>query len=208
MLDTVILQGKQVRLEPLSLDHVPGLLYAATESRETYSFTDVPADEAAMLRWVQSALDGCQANTMLPFATIDLRTQEVVGSTRFGNIEFWTWAPGSEHQRGNHLPDVVEIGWTWLAPSAQRTRINVEAKLLMLTHAFETWLVHRVSLRADARNARSRAAITGIGAELDGIKRADKVAYDGSIRDTAMYSIIDSEWPRVKRHLNHRLHDR
>ena len=96
------------------------------------------------------------------------------------------------------MPDVVEIGWTWLAPDAQRTGINTEAKLLMLTHAFESWLVHRVCLRADRRNERSRAAIQRLGAQFDGVVRAVQIAYDGTVRDMAVYSILDSEWPEIR----------
>ena len=141
----------------------------------------------------------------MPFATIDRETKRVVGSTRFGNIESWDWSVGSPHQRGAHLPDVVEIGWTWLAPDAQRTGINTEAKLLMLTLAFESWRVHRVSLRTDARNERSRVAIARLGAQFDGVIRVEKVAYDGAVRDTAYYSILDSEWPAAKDKLAARL---
>ncbi len=198
MLDVVALEGHYVRLEPLSLDHIPGLVLAATQSRETFVFTDVPLDEIAMRRYVERALAGRDDGTMLPFAINDRKTARVVGSTRFGNIEFLNWPPGSPHQQGSHLPDVVEIGWTWLAPEAQRTGINAEAKLLMLTHAFETWLVHRVSFRTDARNERSRRAIERLGAHLDGVIRAAQVGYDGAIRDTAAYSILNSEWPAVK----------
>ena len=121
-----------------------------------------------------------------------------MGSTRFGNIEFWAWPPGNPRQRGTHLPDVVEIGWTWLSRPTQRTGINTEAKLLMLAHAFEVWRVHRVSLMTDARNQRSRDAIARLGASFDGVLRAARVAADGGIRDTAAYSILDAEWPRVK----------
>jgi N-acetyltransferase len=181
------------------------LLVAADGGRETFQFTDVPADEPGMWRWVEAALVDWWAGTALPFATRDQRTGEVVGSTRYGNVEYWRWPAGIEHQHGLHLPDAVEIGWTWLAPKAQRTGINVEAKLLMLQHAFEGWRVRRVSLRADARNERSRAAIVGIGARLDGVKRADLVANDGSIQDTALYSILDSEWPSTRAQLIRRL---
>jgi RimJ/RimL family protein N-acetyltransferase len=194
----VTLEGTHVLLDPLSFNHIPALVQAATRSRDTFALTDVPADEHAMRRYVEAALAGRDSGTMLPFAIIDRKTGRVVGSTRFGNIEFWKWPAGSPHQRGTHLPDVVEIGWTWLAPDAQRTGINTEAKILMLTHAFESWLVHRVSFRTDARNERSRVAIARLGAKLDGVIRAAQVAYDGAIRDTAVYSILDSEWPAVK----------
>jgi RimJ/RimL family protein N-acetyltransferase len=99
----------------------------------------------------------------------------------------------------------VEIGWTWLAADAQRTALNSEAKYLMLAHAFERWRVHRVSLQTDARNARSRAAIERIGARLDGVLRAQRPAADGTVRDSAYYTILDSEWPAVRARLEARL---
>ena len=198
MLDLVILEGRYVRLEPLTIDHVPALVQAATQSRATYDLTDVPSDEPSMRRYVNTALSLRDAAKALPFTTIARATGNVVGSTRFGNIEFWNWPAGNPHQRGERLPDVVEIGWTWLSPEAQRTAINTEAKLLMLTHAFETWMVHRVSFRTDSRNERSRAAIERLGARFDGVVRAVSIAYDGAIRDSAIYSILDSEWPQVK----------
>ena len=201
MLDLVTLEGRHVRLEPLSPDHVPALVQAAAHSRDTYNLTDVPSDEVGMRRYVERALSGRDAGSILPFATVDPVRGKVVGSTRFGNIEFWNWPARNPHQRGDHLPDVVEIGWTWLSPEAQRTGINTEAKILMLTHAFETWSVHRVSFRTDSRNERSRAAIERLGATLDGVVRAASIAYDGAIRDSAVYSILDSEWPEVRDHL-------
>lgn len=201
MLDLVTLEGRYVRLEPLSLDHVPALVQAATQSRDTYALTDVPSDKLGMRRYVERALSGREAGSVLPFAIVDRTTGKVVGSTRFGNIEFWNWPAEDPHQRGEHLPDVVEIGWTWLAPEVQRTGINTESKLLMLTHAFETWTVHRVSFRTDRRNERSRVAIERLGATLDGVVRAASIAYDGAIRDSAVYSILDSEWPEVRDHL-------
>ena len=201
MLDLVTLQGRHVLLEPLSLDHIPDLAQAANQSRETFTLTNVPADAVAMRRYIETALAGSDSGTMLPFATIDRDTERVVGSTRFLNIEFWNWPVGNPQQRGKQLPDVVEIGATWLARDAQRTGINTEAKLLMLTLAFESWLVHRVRLQTDARNERSRGAIERLGAQLDGVIRAARVAFDGAVRDSAVFSILDSEWPEVKAQL-------
>ena len=198
MLDPVTLEGRHVRLEPLSVDHIPGLVQAASQSRDTYVYTYVPADADAMRSYVDTALAGWDAGTMLPFATIDRATERVAGSTRFHHAEFWDWPAGNPHQRGKQLPDVVNIGTTWLAADAQRTGINTEAKLLMPTHAFETWLVHRVRIQADSRNERSRRAIMRLGAHLDGVVRADRVALDGAIRDSAVFSFLDSEWPEVK----------
>ncbi len=205
MLDLVTLEGRFVVLEPLTMEHVPGLVLASTQARDTFSLTDVPADETDMKRYVKSALAEWDSGTMLPFATVRREAGRVVGSTRFGNVEFWDWPEGNPNQRGIHLPDVVEIGWTWLSPEAQRTAINTEAKLLMLTYAFETLQVHRVRLKTDARNERSRNAIERLGAKFDGIIRAAQTAYDGEIRDSAFFSILDSEWPAVKIRLSARL---
>ena len=201
MLGSVTLEGRHVRLEPISVDHIPGLVQAANQSRDTYGFTYVPEDTDAMRLYVETALAGRDAGSMLPFATIDRYSERVAGSTRFHHAEFWDWPAGNPHQRGKHLPDVVHIGTTWLAADAQRTGINTEAKLLMLTHAFESWLVHRVRIQADSRNERSRRAIERLGAHLDGVVRADRVALDGAIRDSAVFSILDSEWPAVKNRL-------
>jgi len=207
-MEPVTLEGQHARLEPLSLNHVDALLAVASGPRDTYGFTTVPGSEAEMRRYVETALRERAERRAMPFATIDRMRGRVVGSTRFGHIEFWTWPAGNPHQRGEALPDVVEIGWTWLGAEAQRTAINTEAKLLMFCHAFEVWRVHRVSLVTDARNARSRAAIERLGARLDGVLRANRPAADGSVRDTACYSIIDREWPDVRANLASRLERR
>ena len=205
MIQPFTLEGRYVRLEPLGSHHVKPLLEIATGPRETFGFTFVAQDEASMRAWVSTALADRAAGRAYPFATIDRRADRVVGSTRFGNIEFWAWPEGSPHQRGADVPDVVEIGWTWLSPDVQRTGINTEAKLLMLTHAFETWRVHRVSLMTDARNTRSREAILRLGTKFDGVLRAARVASDGGIRDTAAYSILEVEWPAVRARLEAKL---
>jgi len=197
-LEPIALEGRYARLEPLTPRHIPRLLAAAQEPRDSFSLTTVPSDEAETTDYVAGLLRAHADGKALPFATVDRETGRVVGATRFLNVEFWKWPPGSPYQRGADVPDVVEIGGTWLAPSVQRTGINTEAKLLMLTHAFETWRVHRVSLLTDARNTRSRAAILRLGARFDGVLRANRVASDGGIRDTAAYSIVEGEWPEVK----------
>jgi N-acetyltransferase len=201
----VVLAGRHVRLEPLALGHARALLAAASGRRDTYGFTAVPNDELSMIRYIEAALRDQEVGRTLPFATVAKATGRVVGSTRFGNIEYWAWPAGNPHQRGEDLPDVVEIGWTWLGAESQRTPINTEAKLLMLTHAFEAWRVHRVSLMTDARNERSRRAILRVGARFDGVIRAQRPGSDGTIRDTAAFSILESEWPTVKRQLQSRL---
>jgi RimJ/RimL family protein N-acetyltransferase len=128
----------------------------------------------------------------------------VVGATRFCEVSHWQWPPGASHQR-HGVPDVVDIGYTWLAGSAQRTPVNTEAKLLMMTHAFEVWGVHRVALQTDVRNERSRSAIERIGGKLDGILRGDRPGADDTVRTSARFSILASEWPEVKARLVERL---
>lgn len=201
----VTLDGRFVRLEPLRMEHVPALGEAASEHRDTYGWTWVPEDEAAMAAYVQAALDLRAQREAIPFATIQRETGRVIGTTRFANFEHLPWPAGNPHQRGASYPDGVEIGWTWLAASDQRTAINTEAKYLMLCHAFEAWRVHVVRLKTDERNARSRAAIERIGGRLDGIVRAHAVGRDGAVRDSAFYSILEAEWPAAKVALEARL---
>jgi RimJ/RimL family protein N-acetyltransferase len=205
----VTLQGSRVRLEPLTPSHVDALVRAATESRDTYDFTLVPADHVAMTRYVQAALEDQGTGWALPFAIYDLHSQAVVGATRFLDLDYWTWPPawppGRTTPRSDVVPTVAEIGSTWLAPSAQRTGCNTESKLLMLSHAFDTWGVLRVTLKTDSRNARSRRAIERIGGHFEGIRRAHARAVDGSIRDTAYYSIVGPEWPDVRAALKARV---
>jgi RimJ/RimL family protein N-acetyltransferase len=143
-------------------------------------------------RYIDHALEQHAAGRRLPF-TILLRDR-VVGCTSLYEMETWDWPPGSPMQRHDR-PDVVKIGYTWLAHSAQRTGCNTEAKLLLLGHAFEAWEVHCVAFCSDARNLRSRAAIERLGARFDGVLRAHKPATDGGVRDSAFHSIIRSEWP-------------
>jgi RimJ/RimL family protein N-acetyltransferase len=190
--------GRHVRLEPLTLDHAGALLEIARRGRESFALTFVPSDEPAAHRYVELALAEQAAGRAVAFATIDAVTGRVVGTTRFLNIEHWVWPPGHALQRPPERPDVVEIGATWLEPAAQRTGVNTEAKLLMLTHAFEVWEVHRVTLMTDARNARCREAILRLGARHDGVLRAARPAADGALRDTAVYSILRAEWPACK----------
>jgi RimJ/RimL family protein N-acetyltransferase len=206
VLAPVTLVGRHVRLEPLSRAHVPALVQAAGSGpRDTYAFTSVPPTEGGMAAYVDEALQLLAGGRALPFTTVDAVSGVVIGSTRYLNVEFWAWPAGNPLQRGEERPDVVEIGATWLAPAAQRTEINTEAKLLMLAHAFEVWRVHRVSLMTDSRNVRSRIAILRLGARFDGVVRAARVAVDGVIRDTAAYSILENEWPAVKAGLQARL---
>ncbi len=194
------LEGTLVRLDPLDARHIDDFVEAAQEARETYALTDVPPDRDGMVRYIQRAVNERELGAMVPFAVVDLRTQAMVGSTRFCNFEYWRWQ-ASHRRRPAGQPDAAEIGYTWLSSNAQRTGINRESKLLMLGVAFESWSISRVSFRIDARNARSRAAIEGIGARLDGVLRSAQAEYDGAIRDTAVYSILNSEWPTVRESL-------
>ena len=201
----VTLKGVHVRLVPLSLDHVDALVVAANEDRATYDWTWVPRTRDEMAEYVRIALDlGARAEAV-PFATTLAGTGRVVGTTRFANFEYLPWPQDNPNHRGPGRPDGVEIGWTWLAASVQRSAVNTEAKWLMLRHAFETWQVRVVRLNTDRRNARSRAAIERIGGQLDGIIRANRVASDGTLRDTAAFSLLASEWPSIDESLRQRL---
>ncbi len=199
----VTLESAAVRLEPLSLAHVPALAAAAAEDRATYAWTHVPGSEAEMRAYVEAALELAGRGEALPLATLDPASGRVVGSTRFANFERQPW--GGRPASPMDPPDGVEIGWTWLAASAQRSAINTGAKYLMLRHAFESWGTRVVRLKTDRRNARSRAAIERIGAKLDGVIRAHAVGADGQLRDSAFYSIIESEWPAVRAALEARM---
>jgi len=199
-MDDLVLTGRYVRLEPLGMQHAAALAAAAAGSRATYGFSVVPDGPDAARRYVDEASAARDAGSHLPFATIRLLDGLVVGTTRFQDLEPWEWPAGSPHQRRGR-PDVTEIGHTWLAAAAQRSGINTEAKSLMLHHAFDVWDVHLVRLRTDRRNARSRAAIERLGARFEGVRRADRPGVDGSVRDSAFYSITREEWPDVRQHL-------
>jgi RimJ/RimL family protein N-acetyltransferase len=195
MIERFTLDGVHVRLEPLTMDHADGLLAAAQEDRSTYGWTRTPDGPAGVVAYIDAAHD----DDRIPFATYWKPEDRVVGSTSFFP-EWWGEA-------ADRPPDVVEIGATFLAASAQRTPVNTEAKLLMLTHAFEVWGVQRVSLKTDARNERSRAAIERLGARYDGTLRRHMPAYGpgGGPRDSAFFSILSEEWPAVKSRLQTRL---
>ena len=203
----VTLEGRTVRLEPLNLGHLDGLLAACSGPRDTYQFTWVPEPTRFDVeRYISVALRHYQQGTALPFATRWLDSGEVVGTSRYMNIEYWTNRDQSPST--SDVPDALEIGATWLAVHAQRTSVNTEAKLLMLSHAFEVFGVKRVSFRTDARNVRSRANIERVGALLDGVLRHDRRSIDGGnggMRDTAVYSLLADEWPAAKCALQDRL---
>jgi RimJ/RimL family protein N-acetyltransferase len=204
----ITLTGRLVRLEPMREEHLGELLQAATEDRSSFGYTYVPRDAAAVRRYLDVALEDLHTHVALAFTQIDLRDGRAVGSTRFRELEYWNagvWPPRHGRTNPSGIPDAVEIGSTWLAPRAQRTGINLEAKLLMLTHAFETWQVHRVSLKADTRNARSHRAIMELGATFEGTRRAHFPASEGGVRDSNLYSLLAPEWQAVKTRLRARL---
>jgi RimJ/RimL family protein N-acetyltransferase len=195
--EPIILKGTQVTLRPLSEEDAQALA-AAAESREHYGYTPVPNGINEAHKYIAHALRQRAAAERYPFAI--LWQDRFVGSTSYWEFQCWEWPAGCALQRRDR-PDVVEIGYTWLAESAQRTPCNTEAKFLLLQYAFETWQVHRVSLRTDERNARSRRAIERLGCVFEGIRRADKPATDCTVRNSAFYSMVQSEWPDVKKRL-------
>jgi N-acetyltransferase len=194
------LRGSHVRLEPLELRHVEPLTAASAVDPSLYQWSAVPIGAEATRTYVESALAARAAGTAVPFAVVRLADGAVIGSSRFFDIEYWPWPTGHPGaQRG--LPDGCEIGYTWYTKSAIRTAANTEGKLLMLTHAFETWHVARVCLHTDERNARSRAAMERIGCKFEGILRSHRLAVDLIPRNSARFSIVAAEWPEVKARL-------
>jgi RimJ/RimL family protein N-acetyltransferase len=196
-----VLEGTHVRLEPLAERHVAPLLAAAGSERELFKWTTIPQTLEDMAQYVATAMQWQAQGTALGFATVRRQDGVVVGSTRFFLIERWPWPAG--HTRA--APDGCEIGYTWIAPQAIRSAVNTEAKLLMLAHAFDEWGVHRVCFHTDARNERSRNALLRIGAHFEGVLRAHRLSSDAKPRDSARYSIIASEWPQVRAHLQDKL---
>ena len=189
------LRGREVHLLPLSMDDAEALAVAASEGRAHYGFNSVPDGPEEARLFIALALRQRDAGRRLPFKIV--WRGRVVGSTGYSDYQTWEWPAGSPLQRTGR-PDVVEIGYTWLAASAQRTRCNTEAKYLLLAHAFGVWDVHRVSLRTDERNQRSRRAIERLGARPEGVRLADAPARDGGVRNSAYYSILRADWPAVR----------
>jgi RimJ/RimL family protein N-acetyltransferase len=187
-----VLEGEVVRLEPLARRHERGLFEAAGDARiwrwMPYDASKSPEDFHA---WLEEALAASEAGTEGAFATVEASTGKPIGSTRYLALR-------PEH-------GVLEIGWTWLAPAYWRTGANVEAKLLMLEHAFEDLGCLRVEFKTDSLNERSRAAIAALPAQYEGVFRKHMLVRGGERRDSAYYSIIDDEWPEVRDELGRRL---
>lgn len=184
--------GRVVRVEPLAPEHEPGLIEAAGDP-EMFAWmpVDMASSRDALHDWLISTLAAAREGSAVPYAIVSAADGRVLGSTRFLELRF-------EHMR-------AEIGWTWLARSAWSTGANVETKLLLLEHAFERVGLRRVEFKTDARNERSRGALLALGATFEGILRKHMVVRDAGERDSAYYSVIDDQWPEVKRHLAERL---
>ena len=189
----VTLAGAHVRLEPLAREHVAGLQQAAADG-ELWSlwYTSVPAP-GETAAYVDKALELQAQGLALPFV-VKGGDGAIVGSTRFGNVD-------ADNRR-------VEIGWTWYAKRVQRTPLNTQCKLMLLTHAFEKLDCIAVEFRTHFFNHQSRRGIERLGAKQDGILRNHSIAPNGTLRDTVVFSIIASEWPTAKAHLTYQLHER
>ncbi|MFY0511985.1 GNAT family N-acetyltransferase [Streptomyces anulatus] len=187
-----VLEGSLVRLEPLTRRHAEDLAVAAEEDRSSYGFTWVPT-AAETGRYIDAQLERAAAGRMLPYAQVSLRTGRAVGATAFWDPRPW---PGEDRLFA------IEVGFTWLAASAQGGGVNTGTKYLMFRHAFEEWGVSRVDLKTDARNERCRAAIAGTGARFEGVLRNWSKSWapgeDGKLRDSAMFSITAEEWPECR----------
>jgi RimJ/RimL family protein N-acetyltransferase len=192
MLKSVELIGTAVKLVPLEKMHEQEL-YEAAKSKEIWEHLPVKVHSLSDIKQlIENALTAKQEGRELPFAVFDVESNSIVGSTRFLDVS---------------LPNKsVEIGWTWYHPSVWRTRVNTECKYLLLRHCFEELKFHRVQFKTDVRNKRSRAAIKRLGATQEGISRKHMVLSDGYVRDSVIFSIIDEEWPFVKKRLEGFLH--
>ncbi len=186
----VTLEGQSVRMEPMAESHLDGLCAAGLDPALWRWSMDPMRDREDMAKYLATALADRARGVSLPFATVARSSGQVIGSTRFGNID-----------RGNRR---VEIGWTWLGRAWQRTAANSEAKYLMLRHAFEVWGCLRVELKTDVLNQQSRNAMLRLGAKEEGILRSHMLSWEGRRRDSVYYSILDTEWPEVKGRLEER----
>jgi len=189
--DPITLTGRHAILEPLASSHVEGLKSAAADGELWRLWYTSVVEPERMADEIERRLALQRAGSMVPFAVIDPSTDDVVGMTTFMNID-------AKHRH-------VEIGSTWYAKRVQRTALNTECKLMLLGHAFDAWKCIAVEFRTHWMNHQSRDAIARLGAKQDGVLRNHQIAPDGSYRDTVCFSIIESEWPAVKRHLQHRL---
>jgi len=188
----VVLYGDAVRLEPLASGHADDLLDAGADP-EIWRYLPIaqPQTVDEVLAWIDEAWQQASTGDQLPFAILDAESDRVLGSTRYLEIRR-AWR-------------TLEIGWTWLAASAQRTAANTECKLLLLGHAFEDLGALRVQFKTDGRNLRSQQALERIGAVKEGVLRKQRINHDGFVRDAVYYSILDDEWPAVRARLEEKL---
>ncbi|HEV7368042.1 GNAT family protein [Arenibaculum sp.] len=185
--EPVTLHGRSVRLEPMTAGCADGLAEVGLDP-ELWRWIPTPVTSLEEMRaYVSRALDEQGRGVSLPFVIVDQDSGRIVGSTRYGNVD-------TANRR-------LEIGWTWIARTHQRTAANTEAKLLLLSHAFEVLGAHRVEFKTDALNERSRRAILRLGAVEEGTFRRHVVTASGRVRDTVYFSILDTEWPAVRSRL-------
>ena len=189
--EKIRLEGEFVRLEPLEIGHLEKLCEVGLDESLWLWTANIIKTSADMKGYIKTALDEFRRGVSLPFVTIEKSSDKIVGSTRFGNID-------AKNRK-------MEIGWTWINPRWQRTFVNTEAKLLMLTHAFETWNYVRVELKTDVLNEKSQKAMLRLGAQKEGVLRRHLITDAGRIRDTVYFSILDSEWQTVKANLEEKL---
>ncbi|MFE7527894.1 GNAT family N-acetyltransferase [Kitasatospora sp. NPDC057542] len=198
-LEGPLLEGEFVRLEPLEPGHAAGLAAAAEEDRSGYTYTWVPS-AGEVGGYIDAQLARRGAGLLAPYVQVDRVSGRVVGATAF-------WDPRRRPEDGSLF--AIEVGFTWLAASAQGSGLNTEAKYLLFRHAFEAWGVARVDLKTDARNGRSRAAIAKAGATFEGVLRNWSRSWApgeaGKLRDSAVFSITDEEWPSCRAGLERRL---
>lgn len=183
----VVLEGRYVRLEPLVREHLDGIVAAGSYDDIWTWMTVRPEGREGFALWIDAALEAAATGAELPFTTIDRASGEIIGCTRYLNIE-----------RASRR---LEIGWTWITPRMQRTYVNTEAKYLQLRHCFEELGCLRVELKTDGRNIRSQNAMLRMGARHEGVFRKHQLTQGGINRDTFWFSIIDDEWPDVKQRL-------
>lgn len=194
IIDSVILQGTLVRLEPLHLRHRQALLSIAQASPEAFRYTSTPVTEEQADSYFAKAFYMLKEGTAYPFVLIEQASGDVVGSSRYSDIQ-WQYRN-------------CELGYTWIAPAKQGSGINVESKYLMLRYIFEEQGFVRVQIHTDMRNTQSQEAIKRLGATCEGVMRRHMINKNGYIRDSMIFAITDLDWPRVKRHLEQRLRKR
>ncbi|WP_330240011.1 GNAT family N-acetyltransferase [Streptomyces sp. NBC_00525] len=199
VLEGPVLRGSRVRLEPLEHRHAEGLSRAGQENRDAYGYTWVPEPDEVE-GYIEAQLGRAAAGKLVPYVQVDPASGRVIGATAFWEPRYWM---------GEDVLTAIEVGFTWLAASAQGTGVNTEAKYLLFRHAFEEWYVERVDLKTDARNARSRAAIESVGARFEGVLRNWSRSWapgEGDrLRDSAIFSITSDEWPAVRERLEARM---